>query len=862
MLRFAALVLQLAAATPDPGARETGPGPRGPVVPRRVVAAAPGPDETRVTAIPAAADAPVIDGRDDDAAWSTARVITGFRQFEPVEDGTPSFRTEARITYDARNLYVVVRNFDPRPDSIIAVLGRRDAMTQSDYISLSIDSYHDKRTGFRFELSAAGTMGDIAVSGDGDSQDRSWDAIWEGKARIDSLGWVAEYRIPLSQLRYAPAEEHTFGVHIMRRIARRSERVSWPLFRRSRTGFVSQWADVPGFRGLAASRRTEIVPYSVGRYANSPRGDGTPHMAMTTRYGADMKLGLTSNVTLDATVNPDFGQVEADPAVVNLTAFEQFFAERRPFFLEGAGIFRFDTDCDDGQCTGLFYSRRLGRSPQLRGTYGDAGSATATDLVGAAKVTGRLANGLSFGILDAVSERGVGTQSRTIEPMTNYAVGRLQQDLRGGASQVGAILTATNRAMDEWTSPYLRGAAYTGGLDWRHRFARNRFEVSGYVTGSHVRGSAEAIARTQRSGVHFYQRPDADHLVLDTTRTSLTGWSSAIQLGKTGGGITRFNVSAFRTSAGYETNDVGFQSRADQMGYSGWLGIRPTKPFGIWRQGNLNVNHWRTYNTDVQPLSIGANVNGWGEFRNFWSAYAGVGSGDFVATYDDRASRGGPSLRNNPFVNAWTGVTGDRRGRIIPFVNVNGGRRLDGRSSWLGVSPGLEFRLGGRMTGAFSVNANRSIDDQQWYGNFDDAGTRNYTFARLDQFTTSATMRLNYTFTPRLSVESWLQPFVSTGDYGDWRRLVDGRAARYADRFAPYTPRGEPEGFRYAQFRTNNVVRWEYRPGSVLFFVFAQGRDAFANMPGAPSVSDGWRALARRRPENVFLVKASYWFGR
>ncbi len=854
-MRLAVLLLQLAVA--DPGAPPPDPAAPGRPRPAAAPSADAGDDLVRITT-----RAPVIDGRDDDEVWSTARVVTDFRQFEPREDAAPSFRTEARITYDARNLYVVVRSFDPRPDSIIAVLGRRDAMTASDYISLSVDSYHDKRTGFRFELSAAGTMGDMTVFADGEQQDRSWDAIWEGKARIDSLGWVAEYRIPLSQLRYAPAEENTFGIHVMRRIGRRSERVSWPLYRRSRTGFVNQWADVPGFRGLATPRRTEIVPYTVGRYANQPRGDGTPNMAATTRYGADMKLGLTSNVTLDATINPDFGQVEADPAVVNLTAFEQFFAERRPFFLEGAGTLRFDTSCNDGQCTGLFYSRRLGRSPQLRGTYGDAGSPLKTDLVGAAKLTGRLANGLSFALLDAVSERSTGTEGRTIEPTTNYAVGRLQQDLRGGMSQVGAMLTATTRQMDEWTAPYLRSGAVSGGVDGRHRFAGNRWELRGFVAGSRVTGSEAAIARTMRSGVHFHQRPDADHLDYDTTRTSLAGYATSLQLGKVGGGITRMQLSVFRTSAGFEINDVGFKTRADEQGYSGWFGLQPIRPVGPFRIANLNVNHWTRFNTDGLPLTVGGNVNGYGEFRNFWSAFAGIGTGDVVATYDDRAARGGPALRNNPFVNGWAGVTGDRRGRVIPFANLNAGRRTDGRSSWVGVSPGVEVRLGGRMTGALQLSARRSIDDQQWYGNVDDGGVVSYTFARLDQFTTSATMRLNYTFTPRLSIESWVQPFVSTGAYADWRALADGRAARYADRFVPYTERGAPEGFRVAQFRTNNVLRWEYRPGSALFVVWAQGRDASQTLTGTPAVADGWSALARRRPDNVFLVKASYWFGR
>lgn len=805
--------------------------------------------------------APTIDGRDDDPMWRSIPTLTGFRQFDPAEDGEPSLRTEVKIAYDARNLYVVVRNYDPRPDSILAVLQRRDGFSLSDDVILGVDSYHDKRTGYMFRLTAAGAMADGYMFNDGE-EDWGWNAVWQGAAHVDSLGWVAEYRIPLSQLRYVPNAENTFGFFIARRVARKGERMAWPLFRRSKTGSVSQWGEVPGFVGLQAPRRVELMPYSVAKYGYKPLGDGTPRDAAGTQFGADLKVGLTSNVTLDAAINPDFGQVEADPGVLNLSAFEQFFAERRPFFLEGSGIFRYDLDCNDGQCTGLFYSRRIGRAPQLGGDYGDAASPRQSSILGAAKVTGRLGNGLSIGIIDAITDRVAGTQARTIEPMTNYGVVRLQQDLRGGNSGIGLMLTNTSRRLDEWTSDVLRGNATTGGLDARHRFGGNRFQLSAQLAGSHVSGTAAAIARTQQSNVHLYQRADASHLTYDSLRTSLTGTLAQVSLDKQGGGVTRFNTSAWYITPGFEINDLGFRTRSDEAGASAWLGIRPTKPFGIMRRGQLNFNMYGVTNTSGLVVGNGGNVNANGQFNNFWFGYMGMGVNNIVTAYSDRDARGGPAIYRPRGVQMWMGVEGDSRKAVAPTFNLQGGRRLDGRGSGYDLSVGAQFRVGGQLNGSVNAGYGRNIDDQQWLGNFDDAGVTSYTFARLYQSTSSVTFRLNYTITPTLSLESYVQPFVSTGEYTDWRALVNGRASDVDERFDPYTLRGAPEGFRFGQLRTNNVVRWEYRPGSVLFLVWTQGRDAFTGAPTDFGVQPAWSDVFAQRPQNVFLVKASYWFGR
>ncbi|HXL53337.1 MAG TPA: DUF5916 domain-containing protein, partial [Gemmatimonadales bacterium] len=477
---------------------------------------------TRATAVRAIHPV-VIDGRDDDEVWRLAPPITQFREFQPKEDGDPRFPTAAKVAYDDRYLYVFVRAFDPHPDSILKLLARRDVRAATDQLKIMVDSYHDRRSGFEFAVNPAGVKRDYAIYNDS-QEDDAWDAVWDVATQVDSLGWTAEFAIPLSQLRYVPRPTNTFGFAVWRDIQRYGERVSWPLYRNSQAGITSQLGELTGFEGLPSPRRPEVAPYVVTKNVSVPTGS-TFDRSQKVTGGADLKYGLTPNLTLDATVNPDFGQVEADPAVLNLSVFETFFQERRPFFVQGAGIFRFDVNCsavnDCGTGEGLFYSRRIGRSPQLA-DYGDASAAVATTIYGAAKLTGRLPGGQTIGVLDAVTGREVGTLDRTMEPATNYAVVRGQQDLRGGESGIGLIVTTVHRNQDPSTWDSLRHSAYAGGLDFRHRFPGRKYQFSGSLDLSRVTGTPSAIAVTQRDPVHYYQRPGAG-VVYDPTRTSLWG---------------------------------------------------------------------------------------------------------------------------------------------------------------------------------------------------------------------------------------------------------------------------------------------------------------------------------------------------
>lgn len=511
---------------------------------------------------------PAIDGRDTDEVWRRAPRIREFRQFDPELDADPSLPTEFQVAYDDANLYVFVRAHDPHPDSIMRALTRRDVRGPSDQIKIIIDSFNDRRTGFEFAVNPDGVKRDYAVYDDF-SEDQSWNGVWDVGTTVDSLGWTAEFRIPLSQLRYAHAPSHTFGFGVWRDIERYRERVSWPAYSRNEQRLMSQIGRLHGIQGIRSGRPLEIMPYAVTKNVMRSTADGFER-EQEVAVGGDLKFGITPNITLNATINPDFGQVEADPAVLNLGAFETFLGERRPFFVEGTGLYQFRLNCyivvDCNTNEGLFYTRRIGRSPTLLDQYGDRDTPASTPIAAAAKLTGRTAGGFAFGVMNAVTRHVDGADNTTVEPRTNYAVLRAQQDLRGGDASIGVIATAVNRALDEWTNPVLHSSAYAAGLNVRNRFGQH-YELEASFAASRIAGTPEAILRTQQSAVHYYQMPGDDHEV-DPTRRSLTGHSEQIKFGKYGGGITRFETSLVHQSAGFEVNDLGYLRRADLVDWS------------------------------------------------------------------------------------------------------------------------------------------------------------------------------------------------------------------------------------------------------------------------------------------------------
>lgn len=810
---------------------------------------------------------PVIDGLGDDAVWRTTPKFTDFRQFAPRIGAEPSFRTEFQVAYDDRNLYVYVRAYDPHPDSIMRALTRRGVRGPSDQIKVIVDSYNDRRTGFEFITNPDGVKRDFAIYND-DNEDGSWTGVWDVATDIDSLGWSAEFRIPFSQLRYAASPSHTFGFGVWRDVERYNERMAWPEFHPTRNGLASQLGLLDGISGITTGRPLELTPYTVTKNASRAIGGGGFERAQTVSAGADLKYGITPNITLDATVNPDFGQVEADPAVLNLSAFETFFSERRPFFVEGTGLYRFElncyivVDCDTNE--GLFYSRRIGRSPTLLGEYGDASTSTATPIAGAAKLTGRTRQGLSFGMLSAFTQHVDGSQDRTVEPRANYGVARVQQDLRGGEAGVSWIGTAVNRSLDDWTRPVLHGSAYVTGLSFRNRFGSQNYELAGSFTASRVAGSPEAILRTQRSAVHYYQQPDND-LVLDPTRTSLAGHAQQLKFGKYGGGITRFETSLVRQSAGFDVNDLGFLRRADIQDWSTWAALSFRDQRWIYRWAQVNGNHWQTWNTSGLRLEHAWNFNGHMGLNNNWDVHAGATLGRLGNSFCDRCTRGGPALRQSRGFFPWFGVNADSRRMIVPSMWVNLSYTDEGRSRRTSLSPSVSLRFSTRLQVSLNASVANEKNHTQWYGNFtDDDGVTHYTFAHLDQRTVSVSTRINYTATPDLTFEFYGAPFVSTGTYSEVRELsATPGADSYDARFQPYEPPADSDtAFRFTQLRTNAVLRWEYRPGSTMFLVWSHGRQDSTNENTRQPWHRDYRDLLELRPDNTFLVKVAYWLNR
>ena len=811
---------------------------------------------TRVqSAIAISADKPpVIDGRDDDAAWQNATHITGFRVFDPKENGDPTFPTEARVAFDAENLYVFVRMFDPHPDSIVALLSRRDVKTQSEQIKVMIDSYHDRRTGYEFAVNPVGVKRDYYTYDDS-REDVTWDAVWDVATKIDSLGWTAEFRIPLSQIRYPKAPEHTFGMMLMRDIARVGERSAWPLYQRSKQGLASQFGELTGLRGLGSPHRLEVAPYVVTKSVSTPRADGFGRAQKQT-IGGDLKYGLTSNLTLDATVNPDFGQVEADPAQLNLTAFETFLAEQRPFFLEGTGIFSFG-----GDASRQFYSRRIGRAPQLSGFVDDpsADIPQATPILGAAKLTGRLASGTSVGTLFALTDRqSVGPTM--IEPQTAYGVFRASQDFRNGESGVGTMVTLVNRQLDADAAQILRRQAITAGVDARHRFGNGRYSLTASLASSLVRGTDAAIARTQRNAVHYYNRPDAG-LNYDPTRTSLAGTDFRFRGDKSSGAL-KYGLQYELITPGFETNDLGFLSQADQQWGAAYATLTSTKPRAFWRNASVSLTQYNQFTASGLPTTNYTELDAYAEFLNHATFDMALWADNLSTVYCDRCARGGPAVRNSSDANLLISVGGDPRRTAVPSIAAIYTVMDYGHSTLWRVRPYITVRARSNLSWELGTRYQRNRNDTQWFDNLGVIGsdTTHYLFAHLDQELLSFTSRLNYTATTALSFQFYGEPFMTTGRYFNVRELGDPRSPKYEERFVPFPMSTDDASFNIKELHASAVARWEYRPGSTIFVVWTQGRDQDDRNAGSFKPVREFRDLFSARPDNTFLVKASYWF--
>jgi hypothetical protein len=802
------------------------------------------------------ATAIVVDGDLSDAAWAQATPITAFVQREPLEGAQPTLRTEARVLYDATAIYVAIRAFDPSPDEIVGFLTRRDVDSSSDWVHVMIDSYHDRRTAYQFGVNPVGVKMDSYWFND-NNNDNNWDAVWDVVARRDADGWCAEFRIPFSQLRFSGAGDNRFGFAVVRNVARLNETTTWPLLSRNASGFVSSFGELTGVSVGRASKRLELVPYAVAQLATAPLQEGNPLQTSPdpgASVGVDLKYAVTPALTLNATVNPDFGQVEADPAVVNLSAFETFFDEKRPFFIEGSGTYQFQCrDCN------LFYSRRIGRTPRGAPLTADGEYSIQplqSTILGAGKLTGRVSN-FSVGVLAAATQEewadiaaGPLRRREVVEPGTFYSVSRARREF-SDQSSLGFILTTTSRRLVD-TVAFLPESAVTGGVDYDWRLGRD-WGLNGYWAGSSINGGAGAIERIQRSNVHSFQRPDADYVEVDPLAESLRGHSGNISFGKIAGGWTRMNVSVGYKSPGFDVNDVGFQQRADEIPQNAWFQIRRETPGKYARSGYLNFNQWSGFNFGGDRLQLGGNFNTHWQFQNLWSAGGGVNIN--ARRFDDRRTRGGPGGYVEPYLSTWQYVgTNDRR---AVAVNWNSAFGRGGEGRFYEFQPSVVLRPVSSLSTEVGFSYSNNVDESQWVDEVRTADLTHYVFGRLSQDTSSMTFRVNYTMTPDLSLQVYAQPFVSTGRYVDYKELVNGRSESYEERYAPYDYARNAD-FKLLSFRMTNVLRWEYKPGSTLFVVWQQGREG-SGIPRPFAFQNDFGDAFSTPAANVLLVKLAYW---
>src|SRR5688500_3899393 len=822
-----------------------------------------------------------VDGRVDDPAWQSVQGCTDFRQKVPVEGGAPTGATEVAFVYDDDALYVGARMRSADASRIPRTVTRRDQYTNAEHLIVALDTYHDRRTAYSFSISSGGVRGDYYHPSDAEgSRDMTWDPIWQAKASVDSTGWIAELRIPFSQLRFGAAGAQTWGVQINRWMPNVNEDVYWVVIPARETGWASRFGTLRGVEGVKPSRRMELVPYvaSNGTFddqaAGNPFRDGSD---VTVRAGADFKMGLGPNLTLDATVNPDFGQVEADPAEVNLSAFETFFDERRPFFTEGAQLLR-------GGGQNFFYSRRIGQSPRGFASGDFVDRPTNATILGAAKLTGRLRNGLSVGGLTAFTAReeartfdaGTGDFGRTeIEPFTAYGVGRVQKEFGPNSSVGGLSITGVRRELgDSPLETVLPGSAITGGGDVNLRTAGAAYEFGGSVSFSHVRGDPAAILRIQQAPAHFMQRPDATEFTLDPTRSSLTGWAGSVRAAKNSGRHWVGNTGLSFESPNFELNDIGRLGSANDIDAYAQLTYRETEPGKIFQRYSLSPYIGRSWNFGGVTTGTFWSLGNSFTFRNFYRLFLGT-YGNARALSDD-LTRGGPLM----------GVPAEY-GFDVEIAS-NDGRATSGRVSmnyendevggWSRTfRGGLSARPGAQWRVSVDPTWNKSVSSRQYVsalpgGSAATFGTR-YIFAYVRRSTISARIRLNYALTPDLGIELYAEPFAASGTFYDFGELSAARSRElrtYGTDGTTITTTAEGyevtdgnetfivpnRDFNVLSFRSNLVLRWEWLRGSTLFLVWQQNRAGDAAEPVRfGSLFDTFDS----RGTNFVAVKASYW---
>jgi hypothetical protein len=706
--------------------------------------------------------------------------------------------------------------------------------------------------------------------------------VWDGKVAFDSTGWSAEFRVPLSQLRYGPQDEQVWGLHSWRWSDRNQEEDEWQLIPRQNTGRLYQLGELRGIHGLPHPLRLEVLPHVVGQTRSGPLVTNGPSTAGST--GLDAKLGLSSNFTLDATANPDFGQVEADPSVVNLTAYETFYEEKRPFFLEGRNILSFGIEDEDQ----IFYSRRIGHAPSRDPSLEGADVLNApevTTILSALKVTGKTRDGLAVGLLQSLTQRETariaappGTRDVPVEPFGSYTVARVHKDWQSGNTGLGGMLTSTHRWISDSSLAFLATQATTGGLDVTRYFANRAWvlEATGFF--SYLSGDRQAIRAIQTNAVHYYQRPGASHLGVDSSATALFGHGGSIRFGRSEQGRLRLTNHFLWYSPGLDFNDLGYLKQADDISNQVFLGWQESVPHGPFRSYSLQLSRQDRWDFGGLHTQGATGVEGVGQLANKWQAQLELGYENRV---DTRMLRGGPALRWHDVYTISGSLATDPSRRLQTAVQgiYAPARDDDSRSASLDAS--VNLRPSNRLSFSGAVHYQTVLDHLQYAATVSTGTGTRWLLGRLDQDTWGFTFRANLSVTPDLTAQYYGSPFLSTGRFTEYKFVTDPLAAVTVDRFHQYGPSeiGYDPGantyqvtesgggsvysfpnpdFSFREFRSNLVVRWDWKPGSALYVVWSQGRTG--SVPSwNPSLGSNWDALWRTEPDNVFLVKLSYW---
>ncbi|MCP4219915.1 MAG: carbohydrate binding family 9 domain-containing protein [bacterium] len=841
-----------------------------------------------------------IDGKLKEPSWQ-GKGYGDFIQSEP-NDGKPATeKTTVWVAYDNDALYVAAKMMESKPNCVLGRLGRRDELVASDWFIFAIDPYYDHRSGYRFAITPSGSIVDWNLFND-ESRDSTWDGIWESAVQVHEKGWSVEIRIPYDQLRFKKKDNYLWGVNFERYIKHKNEQSGFTWKPRKDSGYVSHFARLEGIKNIKPRRHIELFPFTVGKADFRPKEEGNPFVTgsdFSANGGMDIKIGLKSNLTLDLTVNPDFGQVEVDPAVINLSASENYYDEKRPFFIEGAGIFRFGrggSNRNIGANWGnpsFFYSRRIGRPPQ--GSIDSDGYVQYPEwstILAAGKITGKVGNNLSIGFLSALTQREYasvdldGVRSKAeVEPFTYYGVLRVQKEFNDGNQGLGFIATSVFRDLENpELETFLNRSALSFAVDgWTFLDKDNTWVVSGWFGGTHVTGSETAISNLQLSYPHYYQRPDATHITYDPTATSLSGWAGRLSLNKQKGNFI-VNAAIGAISPGFDSTDMGFQWNSDVINAHIMLSYRQFKPGKVFRWWSASLFTQRNY--DFGGNKIGEQrliciVNA--QLKNYWDLYSQVSYNP--ARWNTMLTRGGP-LALNPS-NTWgeIGINSDIRKPIV--FSLSGSFDTGAADDYeLGMRIGLEWKPKSNFSILFEPDYTYECNTSQWVTNVEDDlmtatyGNR-YVFGNIVRKTLVCSIRMNWIFTPKLSLQAYIQPFIAVGDYTDFKELaaprtydfneygsgnslIDYDAAEGTYTVNPDTEHGrlfsfgDPD-FNYKSLRGTVVLRWEYRPGSAFYAVWTQNRSDYSN-PGEFKFGRDFKDLLKARGNNIFMLKFTYRF--